>query len=250
MVSEKKIKEFNRIKELLNKYKNYIIIDLYLTPSMIYKKIQDELKKVNSVLTCVKKRIFLKCVEGDKKFEKIKNRLPNMLGIIFTNEDTLKIYDIINKIKVYRFAKEGDVSPKDIWIRAGLTNLNPGPIISELSKVGLKVGVDKGKIAVKEDFLIVKKGEKISADKASVLQKFEIKPVEIKLNVFSVLLDSYWIEKDELSLYTEINNYINYCYSNAFNLSLNINYPTNKNINYLLQKAFLNNLSISNLLPK
>ncbi|MEM7823524.1 MAG: 50S ribosomal protein L10 [Candidatus Aenigmatarchaeota archaeon] len=250
MVSERKLKEAERIRNLLSKYKNYIIIDLYLTPSIIYKKIQEELKKFNSILTCVKKRIFLKVVENENTFDKIKNNLPNMLGIIFTNEDSLKMYGIISKISIYRFAKAGDIAPNDIWIKAGPTELAPGPVISELSKVGLKVGVDKGKIAVKEDFLLVKKEEIINSDKASVLQKFKIKPIEIKLNILSLFKDGMWINKNTLSIHNEISNYIPTHYKNAFNLTLNINYPTEKNITYLIQKAFLNSLAISNLLPK
>jgi len=248
MVSKEKIKEFERIKSLIENYKNYIILDLKNTPNSIYKKVQSELKKKGSILTVTKTRIFKKVVEKDLRFSNILEKLPNMISIIFTNEDPLSIYHQISNIRVYRYAKAGDVSPIDIWIRAGPTNFAPGPIISELSKVGLQVGVEKGKVAVKKDLLLVKKGDIIDADKASVLQKFDIRPIEIKLNIKSVLLDSIWIFEDNLYIFNEIENLVKTAYNNALNLSVNINYPTEKNIAILLQKAYLNAKSLSKIL--
>ena len=252
MVSERKIKEFERIKNFLEKFRNIIVIDLNKTPNKIYKKVQKELKSKSSILTCVKKRIFKKVVEYLKREDilSILSEFPNMIGIIFTNEDSLKVYKEISAIKVFRYAKEGDVAPKDIWIRAGPTNLPPGPLISELSKVGLVVGVERGKIAVKKDKLLVKKGEKISSDIASVLQKFDIKSIEIKLNIKLAKLNEIWIKKEHLEFSDNLENLLNQAYSNVFNLTINTNYPTNKNLEFILQKAYLNFNIISKLLEK
>jgi hypothetical protein len=56
-----------------------------------------------------------------------------------------------------------------------------GPMISELSSVGLKVGVENGKIAIKEASVIVKKDHKISEVVASTLIKLGIMPFNVGL---------------------------------------------------------------------
>jgi len=57
---------------------------------------------------------------------------------------------LLNKIleenKSYRSAKEGDILEEDVIIRAGPTNLTPGPVLTELKKYNIKTKVENGKL--------------------------------------------------------------------------------------------------------
>ena len=67
----------------------------------------------------------------------------------------------------------------DIEIKAGPTNLVPGPAISELGALGIQISIDEGKISIKFPKIIVKKGGEISEGVASLLQKLNIYPLSL-----------------------------------------------------------------------
>lgn len=64
-----------------------------------------------------------------------------------------------------------------------------GPVISEFAKVGLIAGVEEGKVAIKKDKVVAKKGDEISKELAGVLRKLKI-PDAFALNY---LFDSFCI---------------------------------------------------------
>ena len=56
-------------------------------------------------------------------------------------------------------AKPGDIAPEDILVKAGDTPFKPGPIVGELQKAGIPAAIEGGKIVIKKDKVLVKKGE-------------------------------------------------------------------------------------------
>ena len=55
----------------------------------------------------------------------------------------------------------------------------PGPAVSELSALGIRIKIEKGKINIQKSKTIVKKGEKISQAAADLMSKLDIRPFEI-----------------------------------------------------------------------
>ena len=76
-------------------------------------------------------------------------------------------------------AKTGDIAPEDIIVEPGPTDLVPGPAISELSGAGLKVAVEGGKLAIKQQKIIVYAGEVIKENIAGVMGKLGITPMKV-----------------------------------------------------------------------
>jgi large subunit ribosomal protein L10 len=149
-------------------------------------------------------------------------------------------------LKSQTFSKDGDVALNDIKISAGPTSLLPGPAITELTKAGIPAGVEEGKIAIKKDVVVVKKGEKISKDLAMALKKLGIETMEIGLNIVAIY-DGKIYTKDVLELVNAYPEKIKEAYNQALNLSVFICYPTKANIQQLLAKAFNAAKSIENL---
>ena len=77
----------------------------------------------------------------------------------FSDTDAFEISGILADEKSPAKAKPGQESPEDIEIKAGPTELLPGPDISALSAVGLQPKVEEGKIAIAVDATLLKKGE-------------------------------------------------------------------------------------------
>ena len=110
-------------------------------------------------------KIALDQIKNEKNhIEELEKYFEGMPAFIFTNENPFKLSKLLQKSKTRAPARAGQTAPEDIVITKGPTPFAPGPIISELSGVGLKVGVENGKVAVKEDTVIVKKGDKLDLD--------------------------------------------------------------------------------------
>jgi large subunit ribosomal protein L10 len=189
----------------------------------IYKKsvLQFALKKLNK--------------QNINELEKV---VPMQPGIILTNLAPFKLYGKINKLKPSTFIKEGDIAQNDIEVKAGPTDLLPGPAISEFAKVKIPAGVEGGKIAVKKNTIVAKTGDIITSDIANILRKVKIQAGEVKLNVAVLYENGETFTRDVLKLIEEYPEKIKEAVNQALNLSIGIGYPTKKNVKFLLAKAY------------
>lgn len=247
MVREEKIKAAEKLKEIVKKYPVIGILDMHKLPTRQFQEIKKKLG--DSVTIKMGKKSLIKLAikslnkEGGSELE---NLIPKQPAIILTKMEPFKFYATISKLKSMTFAKEGDVASSDIKVSAGPTSLLPGPVISELSKVGIPAGVEEGKIAIKKDVVVVKTGEKISKELANILKKLGIEPVEVGLNVVAIYNGKIYT-KDVLELVNVYPQKLKEAYNQALNLSVSICYPTKQNIKYLLSKAFNAAKTIENL---
>jgi len=240
MVKEEKLKQVEELKEKIDEYSVIGLIDMNKLPS---KQMQEIKKQVRGTaeIKMVKKSVMTRAIQGAKKenVKEIEKHVPTQPAILFTNTEPFKFYSIIDKLKSPTFAKEGDISPEEIFIAAGPTSLMPGPVISEFAKVKIPAGVEEGKIAIKRDTVVAKQGDVISKDLANILRKLKIEPIKIGMNVVALFDKGQIYTKDVLSLVGEV--YINktkQAFTEALNLSVSIAYPTKQNIKQLLAKAY------------
>lgn len=240
MVKEEKLKAVEDLKKSIESYEVLGIIDMKKLPTPQIQQIKKKVKGQAEILM-MKKAIVLHALDGVKKenIAEFKKLLPLQPGLILTNMDPFKCYGIVDKLKSPADAKEGDTAPNDISISAGPTNLLPGPAISELAKAGIPAGVEEGKIAVKKDVVVAKKGTVINAAVASALKKLNIQPMLIGMNVVAVYHKGMIYKKDVLSLVGEVYlNKLKEAFTQALNLSVGIEFPTKENISYLLAKGY------------
>jgi len=241
-VQEYKKKIVNDMTKLMKQYNIVGMVNMEDMPAPQLQSMRSELRgKVELFMT--KKRfmkIAIEKMKNEKKgIEELEKYFEGMPALIFTNESPFKLSKILKKSKSKAPAKAGQIAPNDIVINKGPTPFAPGPIISELSSAGLKVGVENGKVAVKEDTVVAKKGEKIKPKVAEILTRLDIKPMEIGLGLVAAYEDGIIYQKDILDIDEEqYNNNINLAASQAFNLAFNITYVTKDNISFLIGKAF------------
>ena len=133
------------------------------------------------VLVMTKKRLIkiaLEKLKSERKdIEKLEEHLNGMPALIFTGESPFKLSRILQKNKSKAPAKGGQIAPRDIMVNKGSTGFAPGPIIGELGMVGIKTGVEGGKVAVKEDTVVVRQGEQIKPKVAEILTRLGIEPM-------------------------------------------------------------------------
>ena len=242
MPSQQKKDKVAMLQKLAAEYPVVGIIDLKSMPLAQLQAMRKNLRG-NVVMIGGRKRIFKLALENASKklsgLEKLTNYLKGQPGLIFTKQNPFTLAKELNKSKTNAPAKPGSVAPKDIIVPAGPTGFAPGPIIGELGQVGIKAGIDAGKVVIKQDSLVAKEGAVIDAKLAGILGRLGITPMEIGLNLVAVYDKGEIFEKSILTVDEKqyLEN-ITTAHSWAFNLACDAGILNKDNTDTVLAKAF------------
>jgi large subunit ribosomal protein L10 len=238
-VLEQKTSEVEQIKELLKAYKYIGIASLQKVRAAQLQELKKSLS--DKVYMRVLKNTLTKFAIDSLKDDNIKKLDEHLEGanlFLFTDINPFKLALLLERGKVKTTAKSGDIAAMDVVIPEGSTGQPPGPIISQLNAVGLPTRIESGSVWVSKDTLVVRKGEPINERLAALLSKLGIKAVEAGLTMKVVLDENLIITGEQLKLdIEETRKNIQQSNSEAYALTLTIAYPTNENINTLLQIA-------------
>jgi large subunit ribosomal protein L10 len=240
MVKEEKIKAAEELRKMIESYPVIGLVDIFKLKANPLQEIRRRIEEF-AILKVVRKSTLLHAIRNSSKenVRKLEEFMPTQPAILFSHLDPFLLYREIKKIRPKIFAKEGDVAEEDILVKAGPTELTPGPVIGEFAKARIPVGTEGGKIVIKKDTVVAKKGDKISKDVANILRKLKIKPIPVTLNIVALFENGKIYGKDLLSLVGEgYLNLIKEGFNKALNFSIAIGYPTKENIKYLLSKAY------------
>ncbi len=231
----KKKKQVEELKKLIPKYKTIVVLDLRGLPDKLFQKIRKNIKeKFNAYVKVARLAVInrvLKAAGIDKKIER-------QAALIFLNDSPYELNKYLMKETMKLPAKPGQIAPFDIIVKEQMTDLPPGPALSELKMAGIKVQIQKGKIAVTKDSVVVKKGEEVTDQKAKALQKLNVFPFETRANVIFGYDGEYIYTPEVLNITTdEIKEGLLNSMTQGNNVSLNAGYPTPTNINILLTEA-------------
>ena len=203
---------------------------------------------------------------GKKEIAKLIPHVNGSCAIIFTNTNPFNLQKFLNQNQVPAPAKAGQVSPIDVYVSEGLTNLDPGPIIGELGSIGLQTRIEKGKIRISKTAKVLSKNDTVTEAHATVLARLGIQPFKVGLKLQTVLeageiIDGRILDVDEDQMISDlqqanlhalilaINPKIAYytttsvpfllknAISQVMALSLAANYVTVKTVDFLLMKA-------------
>jgi len=249
-ISPKKVRIVNEYAELLNKYNGALIVSITGVSAPVLHQVRAKLREEGDVLKVIKNTLLAKAIDRVAKrrrdLEKLKSYLIGQNAIIFTNKNPYLLKIFLDKNKVKREARAGDIAQSDIVIREGNTNLPPGPIISLFNKLKVPITIKEGSIWVSKDTVVAREGEEISSDLAELLKRLGMKPIEVSLKVKVAYSDGIVIEGKELELdLNEYENTLKECVQQALNLSLNAAYPTIETIELLITKAHLESITLS-----
>ncbi len=156
--------------------------------------------------------------------------------IIATRMRPHRLYRRLEASKTKAPARGGQKAPDDIKVPKGETQFKPGPIVGDLQKAGIPAAIDKGKVVVKKDALVLKAGDTASADLATALTRLEIYPITVGMTLRAVFEDGTIYGRDMLSV--DETARLMQAHAQALNLAVFAAYPTKASINYLLAKAF------------
>jgi large subunit ribosomal protein L10 len=233
-----KTETVKELSDLIKNKKTVLIASIKNIPASQFQEISKNLRGKAIIKVPKKNLIFRAIDESDGELEKLKEKIKEDVAILFSDLDSFELAAELIKNKTPARAKPGQEAPEDIEVQAGPTNLIPGPAISELGALGIQIQIEKGKINIKENRVIAKKGEKISAGAADIMGKLEIKPFMIGFTPLCAF------DNKEGKLYLDINidregtlKELKESYSRALGFAVSIDYASKDTISLLLQKA-------------
>jgi len=243
-----KADEVKEIKDVISQYNTIAIASLEKVRAVQLQKLRKKLES-SAYMRVIKNSLITRAVSKttDKTgIEKLQKHLTGPNLYLFTNLNPFKLVLLLEKSKVKTTAKAGDLAAFDVVVPAGTTGLAPGPIISQFTAVGIRTRIESGSVYVNKDTVVVKEGELINAQLASLLSKLGIKPVEAGLSLRLVFDDGIILNEEDLTIDIDaFKKDIEDAHQFAFNLSLKAAIVLPENITYLIKLAHRNAYSLA-----
>lgn len=173
-----------------------------------------------------------------KGISELKDYVSGQAAIIATEMNPFKLFGQLKQTRTMAPAKGGETAPSDIEVKAGDTSFKPGPIVGELQKVGIPAQIKEGKVVIKSDKVLVKKGEKIPRDVAQMLTRLEIFPIQIGISLNAVFEEGNLFKPDVLDI--DIDQFrikIHQASFNALTLALETAWVNKQTVTPLITKA-------------
>lgn len=251
-VPEYKLKLVKEFVDSIKKNKTVLIASTKGLPSSQFHDIKKKLRG-KAEIRVAKKSLVLRAIEQstEPNIHDLKEYIHADVAVFFSELDAFELSALLTDNQSSTKARAGDIAPEDIVVEPGPTELVPGPAISELSGVGLKVSVEGGKLAIKLQAIIAKAGEPIKENVAGVMGKLGITPMKVgfePLAAYDSVADKVYsgIKIDKKGVYEELKMNI----KQAFGFAINIKYVAKETISFFIGKAGREEKAIEGLVNK
>jgi large subunit ribosomal protein L10 len=179
------------------------IVDVSGVPATAMLGMRDDLRSIMTMTMAKKSLLRLAWLEAGLDSDYLETIFSGATQpvLVHTNSlNAIQLFAELEKTRRGRAAKEGDIAPKDIIVEAGQTEFAPGPIVGELSAVGIPAKIDKGKVMIQKTITAVKKGDAVTGDLGLMLDKLGIEPIEIGIILCGAIQDGVVMPPDVLGI--------------------------------------------------
>ncbi len=248
-VPEYKIKIIKDLADNIKKNRTLLLASSKGLPSSQFHEIKKNLRG-KAIIKFVKKSAAIRALDAAKNsvLDKLKGEIKADIALFFSNLEPFALSALLADNQSPSKAGAGDIAPEDINIEPGPTNLVPGPAISELSGVGLKVAVEGGKLAIKLPATVAKKGDVIKPNLAGVLAKLDIKPMRVGFEPIAAF------DSEENKVYVGIKidkkktlEELQFAISKSLAFAVSRGYPTKETISFIIGKAGREEIALADL---
>jgi len=251
-VPEYKKKLVADLAEKIKKSKTVLVASTKGLPSSQFQEIKKKLRGKAEV-KMMRKSAITRAIDSLEKgaLQNLKAQIGADTALFFSDMDAFDLSGLLSESQSPTKAKAGDVVPEDVKVEPGPTDLPPGPAISELSGVGLKVAVEEGKLAIKKGAVIVKAGEEVKENVASVMAKLNIMPMKVGF----IPLAAYDSESDKVYVGINIDKEetleeLRSLIGKAMSIAINVGFTNKETIVYLLGKAGMEEKALAALVKE
>jgi large subunit ribosomal protein L10 len=249
MVKEWKIEKTKEIADFIKSGKYVGILNMKEFKSSAFQKIRKDLKDKIKI-KYFKTSLIIKAIENFAP--EYKDIIPYIEGkevaLFITEEEPFKLYQVVKNTKAKIGVKPGQSVDIDIVVPKGPTGVPPGRDMATFKMAGINVRPQGKELVVMEDTVVVKAGEAVKPEVISVLNLLGMKPLEVYLNVEGIYSKEEGVvfTKDilDVDLDKVFNDFVEAA-KHAYNLSVEIAWPTKENIEAVLSKAHSQAVSLS-----
>jgi len=231
----------DEIRDIKSKIRDYPVVGLvgiHGLPSKQFQQMRSNIRDSVLIKVCKNSLITKALDESSEDIKPLKDYLDHETGLVFSNDNSFKLFRLLSSSKTPAPIKGGMTSPKDITVEKGPTNFPPGPIIGELQSAGIPAAIESGKVIIRETKVVAKEGEVVSQNLAAMLARLDIYPLELGLVLRCTYEDGMLFDASVLAIDEgKISLDFTTAASQAFNLAVNSAYPTSTTIQALLAKA-------------
>jgi len=251
-----KMDEVEHLVGLFKEYSNVAVIEV---AKLNDRQIQ-EMRKIlrgKATIRMSKKSLQLRAIDNYRQESKKENlvefadRIPGQAAFCFTNLNIFELKKIFNQSEWMVPAKPDEITPVDIWVRAGDTGLPTGQVISELNMtLRLPTSLQNDTIWIREDTQTHHAGDFVDVKQAAVLKKLGINPIESLIKIHYAWSDGEIIPEE--ILYMDMEQFqkdVTSAYLSAQNLAIELGIVDKETIKPMIQKAHRGALGLIFKLP-
>ncbi|CAN6674753.1 large ribosomal subunit protein uL10 [Trichomonascus vanleenenianus] len=247
-VSEKKVEYFNKLRQYLDEYKSLFLVGVDNVSSQQMHEVRKTLRGRAVVImgkNTMVRRAFRQFVGELPDLEKVLPYVKGNIGFIFTNDDLKDIREVIVSNRVAAPARPGAVAPKDVWVPAGNTGMEPGKT-SFFQALGVPTKIARGTIEITSDVLVVETGAKVGPSEATLLNMLNISPFTYGLSVEQVYDNGQIFSPAILDITDEqMTSHFLAAVSTIATISLAAGYPTLPAVGHAIINHYKNVLAVS-----
>jgi len=203
MLSKEDKKKFveEKAKEIKN-YKTVGVLSVNNIPDRLVQQARNKLGKEVKFITA-KKSLLKRILESDERTKQLVDELNGTSAILLSNEDPFKLMKEFKKNELKLAAKPNQISPSDITVTEGETNVQPGQSVTELKQAGIDVQIQKGKVVIAKSKVVVKAGSLVSPAIAKALKILDITPFKAVVEPSGFVSDGVLFKRDVLNITAE-----------------------------------------------
>jgi large subunit ribosomal protein L10 len=240
LTKDQKVKFVNEHRKLLKDYRVIGIIQLSGIPDRLLQSTKNQLKESTRFIIG-RKSLLKKILEGEEHSKRLVEHLTNTSAIVLSNDDPFELYGRFRSNSLRLAAKPGQISPEDVSVTAGETNIQPGQTVTDLKSAGIDVQIQKGKVVIAKDKVVVKKGEAIGLKISKALHILDILPFNAVMEPSVILSNGMLFSRQVLSINREsTTSEMIICFRNALMLCLEAKIINAYTINNLITEAYSN----------
>lgn len=190
-------------------------------------------------------RRAIRSVLGEfQEFERLLPHVKGNIGFVFTAGDLKEIRDLIVVNKVAAPARAGAFAPKDVFVPAGNTGMEPGKT-SFFQALGIPTKIARGTIEIVSDIKVVTAGTRVGPSEATLLNMLNISPFTYGMTVVQIfdsgnVFAPTVLDIDEKELIDRFMSGI----KTVASISLALKYPTLVSITHSLVNSYKNLLAV------
>ncbi|KZT19123.1 60S acidic ribosomal protein P0 [Neolentinus lepideus HHB14362 ss-1] len=239
---------FTKLKDLIAKYPSIFLVNVDNVGSNQMHQIRVALRGKGIVLmgkNTMVRRAIRSIITEFPQLERLLPHVKGNIGFVFTSTDLKDIRDLITANKVAAPARAGALAPKDVFVAAGNTGMEPGKT-SFFQALGIPTKIARGTIEIVSEIKVVTAGTRVGPSEAALLNMLNISPFTYGMTVVQIFDSGNVFSPDVLDIGDdELLGRFTSGIKTIAALSLALHYPTLASVTHSLVNSYKNLIAIA-----